>query len=82
MTDTIKYIFTLLGATVLSVILWIFIFLGDFQEIVYHQFEPYLVNQWSLTTGNNGRYTEELLEPSWTKDSTGSPRTDITWSES
>lgn len=65
MSKTIKYVFTLLGVVTLSLILWLFIFLGDFQEIMYSAFEPFLVNQWSTVTGRNGRVTTEIIDKSW-----------------
>lgn len=76
MTSTIRHVFGLLGAVMLSLLLWAW-FISS-QPTMYRAFNVAIVQQWDLASANNGRRASATVDKVWGDTVTSNP-TANTW---
>lgn len=64
MSETVRYVFGLLGGVMASLVLWFF-FMSAIQPQMYTAMNFALKDQWNMVSGNDGERQSRILNSVW-----------------
>lgn len=64
MSETVRYVFGLIGGVTASLVIWFF-FMSAIQPQMYSAMNYALADQWNTATGNDGERQSRILNDVW-----------------